>query len=126
MVETMLPTRSRTQRAARPGARLVAAAAAGLHGHPGVNASQFDGIRAGLAHLWAAIAALARDLSTPMLSLVIAHVVAFCTRHVWGVIIVALILAAASAAYTVRHTRSRHQRTQTRPEGNGCDSPDCR
>jgi uncharacterized protein len=38
-----------------------------------------------------------------MLNSAIVRTVEFCARHIWGVIIVALILAAASAAYTVRH-----------------------
>ncbi|MGA9216804.1 MAG: MMPL family transporter [Methylocella sp.] len=38
-----------------------------------------------------------------MLNSAIVRAVEFCTRHIWGVIIVALILAAASGTYTVRH-----------------------
>src|ERR1700732_295556 len=38
-----------------------------------------------------------------MLNSAIVGTVEFCTRHIWGVLIVALILAAASATYTVRH-----------------------
>ena len=38
-----------------------------------------------------------------MLNSAIVRTVEFCTRHIWGVLIVALILAAASATYTVRH-----------------------
>jgi hypothetical protein len=38
-----------------------------------------------------------------MLNSAIVRTVEFCTRHIWGVIIVALVLAAASATYTVRH-----------------------
>jgi hypothetical protein len=33
----------------------------------------------------------------------IAHVVDFCTRHAWVVILAAALLGAASAAYTARH-----------------------
>ena len=103
MVETMLPTRSRPPGAARSGARPAATAAQGLPGHPSASASRSDGIRAGLANLWAVLAALAKDLSTPMLSLVIAHVVALCTRRVWSVILIAAILAGGSSYYTARH-----------------------
>jgi len=38
-----------------------------------------------------------------MLNSAIVRTVEFCTRHIWGVIIVALVLAGASATYTVRH-----------------------
>ena len=38
-----------------------------------------------------------------MLNAAIVRAVAFCTRHAWGVIILALILAAVSGTYTVRH-----------------------
>ena len=102
MADTMVPTRSRPRGAGRPGARQATAIAQGLHG-PRVNASQTDGIRAGLANLWAAIVALAKDFSTPMLSLVIAHVVALCTRRVWPVIVVAGVLAAGCSYYAASH-----------------------
>jgi hopanoid biosynthesis associated RND transporter like protein HpnN len=46
---------------------------------------------------------LAKDFSTPMLSLVVAHVVAFCTRRVWPVIVIAAILAGGSGYYAARH-----------------------
>src|SRR5512136_1591934 len=103
MVETMIPTRSRPQGAGRPTARPVAAVADGLHGHPGIGASQTDRIRAGLADLVATVAALAKDLSTPMLSLVIANVVAFCTRYVWSIILAAAVVAGGSGYYAARH-----------------------
>src|SRR5690242_12928596 len=99
MAETMLPTRSRPPGAARPGTRPTAAVASGPAGDSNVSASQSDGIRAGPANLWGVLAALAKDLSTPMLSLVIAHVVAFCTRRVWPVMIVAVILATGCGYY---------------------------
>jgi predicted RND superfamily exporter protein len=38
-----------------------------------------------------------------MLNSAIVRTVEFCTRHVWGVVILALILAAVSGTYTVRH-----------------------
>jgi hypothetical protein len=38
-----------------------------------------------------------------MLNSAIVRTVEFCTRHIWGVIIAALIVAAASATYAVRH-----------------------
>jgi hopanoid biosynthesis associated RND transporter like protein HpnN len=38
-----------------------------------------------------------------MLNSAIVRTVEFCTRHIWGVIIVALILAGVSGTYTVRH-----------------------
>jgi uncharacterized protein len=38
-----------------------------------------------------------------MLNAAIVRTVEFCTRHVWGVIILALVLAAVSGTYTVRH-----------------------
>src|ERR1700720_2259469 len=38
-----------------------------------------------------------------MLNSAIVRTVEFCTWHIWGVIIAALIVAAASAPYTVRH-----------------------
>jgi uncharacterized protein len=38
-----------------------------------------------------------------MLNAAIVRTVEFCTRHVWGVIILALILATVSGTYTVRH-----------------------
>jgi predicted RND superfamily exporter protein len=38
-----------------------------------------------------------------MLKSAIIRTVEFCTRHVWGVIILALILAAVAGTYTVRH-----------------------
>jgi uncharacterized protein len=38
-----------------------------------------------------------------MLNAAIVRTVEFCTRHVWGVIILALILAAVSGTYTIRH-----------------------
>jgi predicted RND superfamily exporter protein len=37
-----------------------------------------------------------------MLNAVITRTVAFCTRHAWGVILLALILAALSGTYSVR------------------------
>src|SRR5689334_12822707 len=103
MVDTMIPTRSRPQGAGRPKARSVAAVADGPHGHPGASASQTDRARAGLGNFFATIAALAKDLSTPMLSLVIANVVAFCTRYVWSVILTAAVLAGGSGYYAARH-----------------------
>jgi hopanoid biosynthesis associated RND transporter like protein HpnN len=81
----------------------VAAVADGLHGHPGIGASHTDRIRAGLADLVARVSALAKDLSTPMLSLVIANVVAFCTRHVWSIILAAAVLAGGCGTYAARH-----------------------
>ena len=103
MIETILPTRLRPQGAARPGARPAAAVAHGLHGHPGVSTSQSSGIHAGVANLLAGIAALSKDLSTSMLSLIIANVVAFCTRYVWPIIMAAAVLATACGAYAARH-----------------------
>src|ERR1700737_2606439 len=47
--------------------------------------------------------ALARRTLAPMLNSAIVRTVEFCTRHIWGVIIVALILAGVSGTYTVRH-----------------------
>ena len=38
-----------------------------------------------------------------MLSLVIAHVVAFCTRHVWPILAVAAVVAGGTGTYAVRH-----------------------
>src|SRR5689334_17566421 len=88
MVETtMLPTRTRPPGAAPSGAPPAGTFGQGLPAHPSASASQSDGIRAGLANFWAVLAALAKDFSTPMLSLVIAHVVALCTRRVWPVIV---------------------------------------
>jgi hopanoid biosynthesis associated RND transporter like protein HpnN len=74
-----------------------------LHQHPRASASHIERIRAGLVNLLATIAALAKDLSTPMLSLVIANVVAFCTRHVWAVILAGAVLAGGCGTYAARH-----------------------
>jgi hopanoid biosynthesis associated RND transporter like protein HpnN len=38
-----------------------------------------------------------------MLSLVIAHVVAFCTRHVWPILLAAAVVAGGSGYYAARH-----------------------
>src|SRR5262245_8358795 len=103
MVDTMIPTRSRPRGAGRPKTRPTAAVADALHAHPRVDAPRADGIRAGLANVVATVTALARDLSTPMLSLVIANVVAFCTRYVWSVILVAAVAAGGSGYYAARH-----------------------
>src|SRR5579871_2861085 len=98
MSETVLPARSRPKRI---DARPAAAGPHGLHGHP--SHAESAGARAGLARLAAALAGVLRDLSTPTLSLVIAHVVAFCIRHVWTVILVAAVLAAGCGTYAARH-----------------------
>ena len=103
MVDTMIPTRSRPRGAGRPKTRPTAAVADALHSHPRVDAPRADGIRAGLANVVATVTALARDLSTPMLSLVIANVVAFCTRYVWSVILVAAVVAGGCGIYAARH-----------------------
>ena len=103
MVETILPTRSRPQGADRPGARPIGALARELPRHPTVTASPPNGIRAGRESLWALLGALAKDLSTAMLSLLIAHVVAFCTRRVWPVIVIAALLAGGCGYYAARH-----------------------
>src|ERR1700758_3844408 len=99
MVETIIPTRPRTQGTARPGARPATNTAAELHDHFGVSGSHSNGIRVWPVRLLGAIAAL----STPMLSLVIAHVVAFCTRHVWPILLAAAVVAGGSGYYAARH-----------------------
>src|SRR5262249_49922667 len=103
MVETMVPTRARPHGAGRPGARPAAAVARALHEHPRLSNSQSVGIRAGLARLAAAIAALVKSLPPPMLSLVIANIVAFCTRYVWPIILGATVLASGCGYYAARH-----------------------
>jgi hopanoid biosynthesis associated RND transporter like protein HpnN len=46
---------------------------------------------------------MVKGISTPMLNIVIARIVEFCTRHIWPIILVAALLAAASGTYAARH-----------------------
>jgi uncharacterized protein len=48
-------------------------------------------------------AGMLKDVSTPMLSLLVARIVAFCTRHVWPIILVGAILAGVCGTYAGRH-----------------------
>jgi hopanoid biosynthesis associated RND transporter like protein HpnN len=46
---------------------------------------------------------MVKDLSTPMLSRAIAAIVDVCTRHIWPIILISALLAAASGTYAARH-----------------------
>src|SRR5712671_3151787 len=49
------------------------------------------------------IARLVEFLTGPMLSRAIARIVEFCTRHIWPVVAVAVLLTVVSGAYTAKH-----------------------
>ena len=100
MIETILPTRLRPQGAARP----AVAVARGHNRQSGANTSKPIIFPPAARTGWtASLAALVKDFSTPMLSRAVAAVVAFCTGHVWAVILVSAVLAAAGGTYAARH-----------------------
>src|SRR5712671_3372280 len=49
------------------------------------------------------IARLVEFLTGPMLSRAIARIVEFCTRNIWPVVAVAVLLTVVSGAYTAKH-----------------------
>ncbi len=99
MIETVLPARLRP-----PGAGRAAAAVARAHdSQSGASLSNSIAFHAGRGGWLAALAAFAKDLSTPMLSRLIAAIIDVCTRHIWPIILISAVLAAASGTYAARH-----------------------
>src|ERR1700741_2560782 len=94
MLDTNQSARSRSR-----ATRSVAAAAPGPH----VTAPTSTSLRAKRSGWAAALAALSKDPSTPMLSRVIAGIVAFCTLHVWAVLLASAVLAGVGGTYAAKH-----------------------
>src|SRR5262249_32344821 len=99
MIQTSLATRLRSQGAEQPGSAVVRES---THQAAATSADSVKFQPRG-AKLVALGAGVLKDVSTPMLSLAIARIVEFCTRHIWPIILAGAALAVACGGYAARH-----------------------
>src|SRR5215472_12426745 len=99
MIQTSLATRLHSQGAEQPGSAVVRES---THQAAATSADSVKFQPRG-AKLVALGAGVLKDVSTPMLSLAIARIVEFCTRHIWPIILAGAVLAVACGGYAARH-----------------------
>ena len=97
MTETIFRPRS------KPAARSTVAVARAGHERAGLTPYEPIDFPASRPDVLASIVGSIKGLSTAMLSQAIAHVVGFCTRQIWPILLAAAVLAVACGGYAARH-----------------------